>query len=46
MGTGKVREILGDPQRVEGHKNSTWYYEDGGTAVFWDGYLKKWTEPD
>ncbi len=46
MGTIKVLEILGEPQKVKGASVSKWYYENGGILVFWDGYLQSWTEPE
>jgi len=46
MSTGKVLEILGDPHKVKGASVSNWYYENGGSLVFWDGYLKSWSEPE
>lgn len=46
MSMGLVRKILGDPQRQKGASVATWYYENGGSVVFWDGYLKKWSEPN
>lgn len=46
MGMGKVLEILGEPESFEGNKVMTWYYKNGGSTTFWDGYLKKWTLPN
>jgi len=46
MGTSKVQEILGYPHKIKGASVSNWYYENGGSLVFWDGYLKSWSEPD
>lgn len=46
MSTNKVFKIIGDPQRIKGGKITTWYYPNGGSVVFWDGYLNEWTEPN
>ena len=46
MGMGKVQEILGEPESFKGNKVMTWYYKNGGSTTFWDGYLKKWTLPN
>ena len=45
MGTIRVLELLDDPERIKGGAITMWYYKNGGSVVFWDGYLNKWTEP-
>lgn len=46
MSIRKVRDILGEPQRIAGEKNAIWYYKNGGVVKFYDGNVDKWTEPE
>jgi hypothetical protein len=41
----RVREILGDAHRVEGGYFTSWHYRNGGTVVFANEEVNKWTEP-
>lgn len=45
MGYDEVREILGEPERIEGGTFTHWYYPNGGMAVFYDDDLDRWKEP-
>ncbi len=46
MGPRRVQKILGYPQKVDGARNATWYYKDGGIVKFNDGYLSSWSVPE
>ena len=45
METSDVRNILGEPGRVDGGRFTTWYYQNGGSVVFLEGKVYKWMEP-
>jgi len=45
MNTSTVQKILGEPQRVEGGKFASWYYENGGRVFFYEGKVDRWSEP-
>ena len=40
-----VKDILGEPHRVDGGSLASWYYQNGGRVVFFDGKVTQWTEP-
>ena len=46
MSTRRVQKILGYPLKVDGARNATWYYKDGGIVEFNDGYLNSWSFPE
>jgi len=46
MSALSVKELLGDPRKIDGAKNAVWYYENGGVVRIIDGNLDKWTEPE
>jgi len=41
-----VKKILGDPHKIEGARNATWYYDNGGVVKILDGNLDGWSEPE
>lgn len=45
MEPNEVREILGEPKRVDGGDFFSWYYQNSGRVVFHDGALWQWQEP-
>ena len=45
MSTSDVRKILGEPQRVEGGTRASWYYPNGGSIMFDEGKVYRWSEP-
>lgn len=45
MTTSDVQKLLGEPDRVNGGKIATWYYQHGGAITFMDGKVYQWTEP-
>ncbi len=45
MSTSDVRQILGEPHRVDGGTMTQWYYQNGGQMTFVMGKLNSWTEP-
>ena len=45
MDTSDVRQILGEPQRINGGKSTRWYYQNGGIITFWEGTVDHWREP-
>jgi hypothetical protein len=45
MGTSDAQNILGEPQRVNGGSFTTWYYQNGGAVIFYEGKVYQWTEP-
>ena len=45
MSESDVQNILGEPQRVDGGSLASWYYENGGTVIFFDGKVHRWMEP-
>jgi len=46
MSTLNVKNILGDPHRIVGAKNATWYYKNGGVVKITDGNVVSWSEPE
>jgi hypothetical protein len=40
-----VRQILGEPDRIDGGTIETWQYQNGGTIVFFKGKVDRWMEP-
>ena len=45
METSDVRKILGEPDRVDGGRFTTWYYLNDGDVVFLEGKVYRWMEP-
>jgi len=45
MSTTAVREILGEPKRIDGGSIARWSYENGGMVGFLEGKLNRWSEP-
>jgi hypothetical protein len=45
MSTSDVRNILGEPHRVDGGTFATWYYQNGGRIYFYEGKVNRWMEP-
>ena len=45
MSTSDVQKILGEPQRVDGGRMTTWHYRNGGSVLFIDGKVDSWDEP-
>jgi len=45
MGYDEVREILGEPHRIEGGHLAEWYYPNGGTVTFQGDKAWRWREP-
>ncbi|MEJ2406342.1 MAG: hypothetical protein P8171_19000 [Candidatus Thiodiazotropha sp.] len=45
MGYSEVREILGEPQRVDGGSIAEWYYPNGGKVIFQMNKAWQWREP-
>ncbi len=41
-----MREILGEPKRIEGGFIEDWYYQNEGKVEFLQGGLNRWSEPD
>ena len=46
MSALSVKEILGDPYKIDGAKNAVWYYENGGVVRIIDGNVDRWSEPE
>ena len=46
MSALRVKNILGDPHRIDGAKNAVWYYDNGGVVWIIDGNVDRWTEPE
>jgi hypothetical protein len=44
MTTDEVRELLGEPERVDGGPRTIWYWADAD-VVFVSGKLLSWSEP-
>jgi hypothetical protein len=40
-----VRQILGEPHRIDGGALETWQYQNGGEIVFYEGKVDAWKEP-
>lgn len=45
MNYSDVKDILGEPHRVDGGTLANWYYQNGGRVTFFDGKVTQWTEP-
>ena len=45
MSTSDVQRILGEPHRVDGGTIATWYYQNGGRIIFYEGKVSQWMEP-
>ena len=45
MSTMDVQKILGDAHRIEGGTITAWHYENEGIVVFYEGKIKRWSEP-
>jgi len=45
MDPSDVRQILGEPHRVDGGTFAQWQYQNGGRIVFYEGKVDRWTEP-
>jgi hypothetical protein len=45
MNTSNVRELLGEPQRLDGGNVANWYYENKGSVTFINGNVHSWREP-
>ena len=45
MTPADARQLLGEPQRVDGGTFTYWYYPNRGYIIFYEGKLDKWQEP-
>jgi hypothetical protein len=45
MGYDAVRNILGEPHRIDGGGVARWYFQNGGMAAFVSNQLQSWKEP-
>ena len=45
MGPSDVRQILGEPHRIDGGTLATWHYENGGKVIFFNDRVNSWREP-
>ena len=45
MNYDEVRNILGEPHRINGGGIASWYYQNGGEATFVSNRLQRWQEP-
>ena len=45
MSTTTVREILGEPKRIDGGSLAIWSYENGGSVGFFEEKVATWSEP-
>ena len=45
MNYAEVNEILGEPHRVFGGMTTGWFYKNDGEVMFFDGEVRKWSEP-
>jgi hypothetical protein len=45
MGPSDVRNILGEPHRVDGGTVAVWFYQNGGEVSFIDDKVRRWREP-
>ena len=46
MSCEAVKKILGSAHRVNGGTFATWYYENGGEVIFYEGEVDSWREPN
>ncbi|MFV2058868.1 MAG: hypothetical protein ACC707_20590 [Thiohalomonadales bacterium] len=45
MSYDEVRNILGEPHRIDGGRIAYWYYQNDGRATFVNNRLQSWQEP-
>ena len=45
MSPSTVREILGEPKRIDGGSIAIWSYGNDGIVSFFEGKLDRWSEP-
>lgn len=45
MDTSDVKNILGEPHRVDGGVLATWYYRNDGKVFFYKRKVERWIEP-
>ena len=45
MGTSDVRKILGEPHKIDGGTIASWYYQNSGKIIFYEGKIHRWIEP-
>ena len=45
MSYDEVRNILGEPHKVDGGVLASWYYQNGGVVTFFQGKVRRWSEP-
>lgn len=45
MNPNDVRQILGEPHRLDGGGIAIWYYQNGGRITFMEGKVHQWQEP-
>ena len=45
MSYDEVRNILGEPHRIDGGGVAYWYYQNGSSATFISNRLQSWQEP-
>ena len=45
MSYDNVRQILGEPGRIQGGSFTFWIYPDRGSVTFYNDRLDSWTEP-
>ena len=46
MSALSVKNLLGDPHKIDGAKNAVWHYDNGGVVRIIDGNLDRWSEPE
>ncbi len=46
MSALRVKEILGDPHKIDGAKSAVWSYSNGGVVRINDGNVSRWSEPE
>jgi hypothetical protein len=46
MSALSVKNLLGDPHKIDGAKNAVWYYDNGGVVRIVDGNVDRWSEPE
>jgi hypothetical protein len=45
MSPDQVRQILGEPKKVDGGALADWFYPNGGAVRFYKDRLSNWSEP-
>jgi hypothetical protein len=45
MSAGDVRQVLGEPDRLDGGNVAYWHYKNGGRVIFISGKVNQWREP-